>query len=303
MSDNRLFALMVFAMLLWGGGWVALKVLTPLAPLEVITFWRFMIMFLAFIPFLIWQKKAVIINKKSLLFATLSTIFNILFMIVAFIGIKQGLAGSGSIVITVLSPLITFILASYIFKHRFTKKELLGLGIGLIGGSVMLFGGDISIGTFLDAGYLYYLIAALIWAMVTIISQKASLHVNPIHYSFIISIIGTLILSSVALKYDLFMVFDQGAIFWFALIYLGVFAQTVATTIYYIASKHIGSAKSSAFMFVVPLSALLLGVVLLDEPVEYSVLFGGVLGLIAVTIISRKPKKKVSILEIPNNES
>ena len=287
-KEEKLFYGMLLAMLLWGGGWIALKVLTPLAPLEVITFWRFFIMLIAFVPVLMWQKKPLQFSKKSLKYATLSAVFNILFMVFAFLGIKEGLAGSGSMIITVLSPLFTFVLAAFIFKHRFSNRELLGLFIGLIGGAIMLFGKG---NGFLEGGYAFYLLAALLWAAVTIVSQKAGVHVDPIQYSFIIALIGTIFLLVVTFKYDIFIVFNQGFLFWIALIYLGVLGQTVATTIYYTASKHLGSAKSSSFMFVVPLSALFFGVTLLGEPLEVSVLLGGGLGLIAVFMISKKSKK------------
>lgn len=83
-------------------------------------------------------------------------------------------------------------------------------------------------------------------------------------------------------------VFEQGRAFWVSLIYLAVLGQTVATTIFFIASGKLGSQKTSSFMFLVPFFALLSAWIILDEPMETHILVGGAISMVAVYFVNKK---------------
>jgi len=85
-------------------------------------------------------------------------------------------------------------------------------------------------------------------------------------------------------------VFDQGTKFWTALIYLAVLGQSVATTIFFIASAKLGSQKTSSFMFLVPVFSLLVAWIVLEESMQPHILVGGALSLIAVYFINKKDR-------------
>jgi len=288
MKKNSFTYLLILAMLLWGGGWSALKILTKDLDMEVIVFWRFFIMSLSFIPILFFVKEPISLNKQKLKYIASSSILNIAFMVSSFFGIKYGLAGSGGVIITTLSPVMTFLIVAILFKNNLNLLQYLGLFIGIIGGIIMLKIGDIS--SFLNGSNIYFLLCAIIWAGVTILSQHSHQHINPIHYSFFISVVATITTFLYAFSFDinLLSVFEQDKIFWIALIYLAVFGQSIATTIFFIASGKLGSQKTSSFMFLVPLFALAIASLLLNEMIEIHILIGGSLSLIAVYFINKK---------------
>lgn len=295
-EDKRFFGyLMVLAMLLWGAGWPALKVVTPDLPLEVVTFWRFVIMFLAFVPLLVYLKEPLRLPRRSVKYILLSSVCNILFMVFAFMGVKYGTAGGGGVVITTLSPLLTFGLVALVYKQRMLTHQYAGLFVGLAGGLVMLRVGESDLSAFLSGGELFFVLSALVWAFVTLLSQRSHLHINPLHYSFFISAVATVVMLFAALPHGIAAVFDQGWAFWGALLYLGIFGQTVATTIYFFAAGNMGSGAASSFMFMVPLSALFFSYILLGEALQPHILIGGSISLLAVYIINKKrlaaPKK------------
>ena len=108
------------------------------------------------------------------------------------------------------------------------------------------------------------------------------------HYSFIISLLATIVSFFYGYDSNLLGVFEQDSRFWIALIYLAVLGQSVATTIFYIASGKLGSEKTSSYMFLVPLFALLSAYVLLDEPLVMHILVGGSISALAVFFINKK---------------
>lgn len=273
-------------MLLWGGGWSALKILTYELPMDIIIFWRFFLMSLAFLPILYHFNKPLTLNANSLKYIASSSILNISFMVFSFMGIKHGLAGSGSVIITTFSPIMTFILVAIIFRNNLSKRQYFGLFLGLVGGFILLQLDDLSL--FLNGSNIYFLLCATIWAGVTILSQHSQKHIHPIHYSFFISLVATVASFIYAFNSDLMAVFEQGRAFWVSLIYLAVLGQTVATTIFFIASGKLGSQKTSSFMFLVPFFALLSAWIILDEPMETHILVGGAISMVAVYFVNKK---------------
>jgi len=273
-------------MFFWGAGWPALKVLTYDLSFEVVSFWRFFLMIFAFFPILYLFGKPLKIELKTLYYVIPSAILNVLFMIFAFIGVQKGLAGSGGVIITTLSPVLTFILVSLVFKKHPPKIQIIGLLIGFAGGLIML---KVTALHFNGAEF-YFFLCAFVWAVLTLISQRSHTVVHPIHYSFYIAVVATLIFFVIALPHNIMAVTDQGIKFWSALLYLAIFGQTIATTIFFIASGKLGSAQASSYMFLVPLFALLTSWVFLGERTQWHIVLGGsvtVIGLIMINYSQR----------------
>jgi len=284
MNNSHFTYLLIFSMLLWGGGWSALKILTYELPMDVIIFWRFFLMSISFLPILYFIKEPLIINKSNLKFILGSSVLNVAFMVSSFFGIKYGLAGAGGVIITTLSPVMTFLLVAILFRKRLHNLQYFGLVLGIIGGFIMLQLNDLSL--FMNGSNIFFLLCALIWAGVTLLSQFSHKHINPIHYSFLISVIATIATFFYAFNSNILSVFDQNTNFWIALIYLAVFGQTIATTIFFMASGKIGSEKTSSYMFLVPLFALIIAWLILDEELQLHIVIGGILSLIAVYFIN-----------------
>lgn len=278
--------LMLLAMFFWGSGWSALKVLTYELPMDVVVFWRFFFMTLTFIPILIYFKKPLILNKDSLKYVLSSSVLNVSFMFSSFYGIKYGLAGAGSVIITTFSPIMTFLLVAILFKNKLHNRQYFGLLMGLIGGYILLQLNDFSL--FLNSANLYFLLCATIWAGVTVLSQHSQKHIHPIHYSFFISVVATIFMFFYSYGSDLSAVFTQDLKFWISMIYLAVFGQTIATTIFFLASGKLGSEKTSSYMFLVPVFALLSASIFLDEPMQMHVIVGGTISMLAVYFINKK---------------
>ncbi len=286
LQERHYSYLLILAMLLWGGGWTALKILTYDLEIEVIVFWRFFIMSISFLPILYFIKIPLTLNRMSLSYIAGSSILNIAFMVSSFLGIKYGLAGAGSVIITTLSPVATFLLVAIIFRKRVQSRQLLGLSLGIAGGVILLQLNDIEL--FFNSSNIYFLLCALIWAGVSILSGHSHRYIHPIHYSFFISVIATIATFIYAYDSALSSVFSQGWEFWSAMIYLAVFGQTVATTIFFMASGVLGSQKTSSFMFLIPLFALLSAWIILDEPIQMHIVIGGTISMIAVLFINKK---------------
>ncbi|MDF1880296.1 DMT family transporter [Sulfurimonas sp. MAG313] len=289
MQVLRFSLALVLAMFLWGGGWTALKILTQSVGVEVLSLWRFIIMVLAFIPILLYIKKPLQLSKESFKYILISSCLNVAFMIFAYLGVQGSFAGSGGVIITILSPIFTFIFSAIFFKVSYFKHQYLGMFIGIIGSVIMLNIHDLY--GFMHTSEVYFVLAALVWAGVTFLAQKSNSYIHPVHYSFFIACFSMIILLVLNIGQDITIVFRQDQKFWMALLYLGVFAQAIATTIYFIASGKLGSSKASSYMLLVPIFALIISYSILDEPMQFHIVIGGIISLFSVYLINKNKAK------------
>ncbi len=282
--------LMVLAMILWGGGWPALKILTEEVSWEVATFWRFALMSLAFLPVIVWHRQPIRLTRRALGWAAFSGFLNAAFMALSFLGVAVGTAGAGGVVITTLSPILTVLIAVAALGMKPERRHIAGLVIGLAGGAVMVQVWDGEV--LLHGGNLIFVACALVWAALTLSAQRSHLHLDPIHYTFFLGLVATFFMFFVAYPHGIGSVFSQDARFWGALVYLAVLGQTVASTIYFIASGKMGSGSASSYMFLVPVFALFSSYFLLGEVPSMALLIGGVVSMAAVYWINQ-PKRGI----------
>lgn len=292
-NDNTVFSVLIFlAMLSWGGSWPSGKIAAGYTAQEVLVFWRFLFTFASFIPIIIVLKIPLKLDKKSfglaLAGAGLLVAYNKLF----FLGLKTGLAGAGGVLVTTLIPVSTFLFSVLFFRHQVRLREVAGLILGLFGGLIMLEIWKLDFTQLYQSGNLLFLLAAMLWGLLTITTQKAQGNMSSLLFSFYLYGFSTLLAFGVALPYDVFGIRAFEPKFWWNIIYLSVVVTTFGTTIYFFASGKLGAYKASAFTFLVPVSALGISWLLLNEQPKLATIVGGVLAMAAVYLITFKPKSQ-----------
>ena len=85
----------------------------------------------------------------------------------------------------------------------------------------------------------------------------------------------------------LFSVFEFDFIFWINLIILSFIAMSFGTSIYFLASTELGPKQASAYIFLVPITAIGFAMLFLSEQLQLSTLVGGMLGIYAVYLINK----------------
>lgn len=279
----------VLAMVLWGIGWPALKVVTCYdVPVETVTFWRFALMAVAFLPILYWRRKPLRMNRRTFQFTVSAAALNAAFMYFAFWGVQAGTAGAGGVIITVASPILTALVALVLFRTPIDNAQLFGLGVGLLGGMIML---EVWHADLLQSGNLFYIGSALVWAFLTLLGQHSHTHMDPVHFNFWLAVFAAIITFFPAIPAGLGSVFDQNTRFWSGLLFLSVIAQTIASTIFFIAAGVIGSARAGSYMFLVPLTALVASFMLLGERPSLWLLTGGIVSTAAVYFVNARRKR------------
>jgi len=272
-------------MIVWSGSWVSGKLIANTADAPITLFWRYLFFAAALAPVLIWRGENFRINFSQALWALLGGAIMSLYTYLFFIGLKTGYAGAAGVLVTAMNPIFTFLLTCILFKQSLTWRDGVGLLLGLMGGAILLelwlLRGD----KVLLAGNLLFLFAALVYAFVTLTTNAASKRLSILVYSFYLNAFGA-ILVLIILGRD---IVNTPALtnheYWMNIIYLGVISNAFATTVYFFAVNSLGSARASAYIFIVPSTALLLAALYLREPVKWPTLGGGVIALAAVALL------------------
>lgn len=294
-TNNTWFAVIIIvAMLFWGGSWTSAKIITTSAASEVLVFWRFLVTFLSFIPLIFIMRIPLRINRTGLLQILAGTFFLVTYNLLFFTGLKTGLAGAGGVIVTTLNPALTFCISAILFRKSIGKKELLGLLLGFAGGMVLIQIWNIGTGKLLDGGNMFFLLAAAVWASLSIVSHQSKDNMSPFAFSFYVYGLSALVDFFIAIPHGVFDMASMSTAFWLNILFLSIGATTFATTAYFFAASQLGANKASSFTFLVPTSAVFFSWIFLGEVPTVPTIIGGIMALAAVYVINRKPKSVVN---------
>lgn len=213
----------------------------------------------------------------------LTALFNYLF----FVGVVHGHAGYGGTLVTSLSPIVTYFLSILIFGVKVTIRQMIALGIGLLGAIILLKIPFEGIG-FLSVDSIDFLLCAIVWSLITLVSQKASQRVDPMFYTLVVFGVTSFVNMYFALPFHPFDFNAYDHVFWTSIIFMGLLSGTFSTTLFFISAGKIGAHRASVFMFIVPIGAIVSSYIVFDESIELPTLIGCLLAFVAVVLFNLK---------------
>lgn len=284
-SKNLFYVLLVFAMFGWGLSWVSVKVLSNYINEFEMIFFRFSMATLTMIPIILYLKKSFRIDLKTLTLVTLTSVVMLAYMKYFFIGTKLGTASLGGAFVTTLIPIITFVFMVLLGKKVLRAKDIFALGLGAFGVLTILDVWNTSLELVLIPQNLYFALAALSWATLTILSSKNT-KVSPIIFTFYLYIITTLMAVVFFVDFSAIQYESFDGIFWLNIIGITLLSTTYANTIYFLGIEKLGASEVSTFVFLVPFFAIGLSSLFLDEKLDSSIILGTVLALVAVKMLN-----------------
>jgi drug/metabolite transporter (DMT)-like permease len=199
-----------------------------------------------------------------------------------------GKAGAGGVLVTILNPIMSYLLMLIISRRKPAKNEAVGLMIGMIAGAILLQLWNPSVHIF-TSGNIYFLLASLSWAVLSIFTSKSSKYGSPLAFSLWMYGICTILLLLITSHSEIISVLETGDVyFWGNLFFSATITTALATTFYFVATTKLGASKASSFIFLVPFSAAIGSWVFLGEVPQWHTVIGGMLGIAAVYIINKK---------------
>ena len=213
-----------------------------------------------------------------------------------FIGGLARTSVANSSLLLAATPVVIALLSAVLGQERIGRFHWLGAGLSMLGLYIVV-GRDASVSGHSLTGDFMMLGAVLCWAVYTLIAGRLMIRHSPVGVTGISMALGTCLYVPVswpALRRVPWSSLSVGT--WVAIVYSGLFALFVAYTIWYVAVREIGSARTSIYSNLIPLVAMLTAVVFLGERLSVAEVLGAcaVLVGVALTRIGRKPEPKPS---------
>ncbi len=282
----------LFAVVVWGASFIATKIaVSQISPIAVV--W---IRFAMGIPILFVAVAA----RKQFAFPKGSEW--LYFTLLGFLGISfhQWLQSNGlqtaqattTAWIVATSPAFIAILGWLILKEKLNLLQSSGIVLAMLGVLVVVSKGNfsnISIGNFGTVGDFLILISSVNWAVFSIISRHGLKTHPSTRLTFWVMTIGWLI-TSIAFfadkSYTEIPLLDSRG--WWALIFLGIFTTGLAYIAWFDALAQLSSAQTGAFLFIEPLSSMVVAAIVLKEQVTLAAIFGGAIILFGIWLVNRQ---------------
>ena len=193
MNKNLFYIRMIFAMIFWGSSWISTKVLTNYVNEYELVFLRMGICFITMFPIIYFYKLSFKLDIKSFFLILIASIILTAYSISMFIGLKHGSGGFGGALVTTLIPINTFILVAVLNRKTISLKHSFALLLGAFGVLNMLNIWNFNLNEIFSKDNIYFLIASILWPILTIISSKA-VKTNPLVFTFYVYVISTFII-------------------------------------------------------------------------------------------------------------
>jgi len=290
-NNNLFYFFMFLAMIGWGMSWVSVKILGRyINEYEMILF-RFGITAVTMIPIIVVMKHSFKISLQNFGIVLLASISFFAYMKYFFLGVKLGTASLGGAFVTTMIPIMTFVLLALMGAKKVSSRELGALMLGGVGVMTILGVWNKTASEIMVIHNLYFVLAAFLWAILTIISSK-NRTLSVIVFTFYLYVI------TVGLDLILFVDFSTidyqsfDGTFWLHILLISLLSTTFANTIYFIGIEKLGAGEVSSFVFLVPFAAIGLSIPFLGEEISLWMILGTVMTLLAVKILNNIKLKK-----------
>ena len=282
-------------MTIWGLSWTNAKILSDYCPSSVLAFWRFFFSSITMIPVLWLTGNNFRVTRQGMKYIFTGAVFISLYNIFFFMGTNNGSASVGGIIVPTFNPIITFIISVLLLKQAVYRMDMIGLILGLTGGVIVLQAWTLSLEQIIANGNLFFICASVSWGIMSIISGRSHAHISTLSFSFWVYTISTLIYLGATWDKNILLIFTYDWIFWVNMFFLSVGAMVFGTTVYFFGTTRLGPEKASAFIFIVPVTALFFSVLLLGERLEITTIIGGIMTMLAVYLINKSHSQQEQI--------
>ncbi len=287
---KNIHLLMFLAMIAWGSNWISAKILMNYFNVYDLIFWRFFIAAIGLFFVIIFLKIPFRTNISSIFYAFLCSIILSFYNFFFFLGDHYGNAALGGVLVTTLNPAITFFALAIIYKKNLTFVEITALILGMVGTSLIIKIWQFNLD---NKGVVFFLLAAFTWPLLTIVSSKIKKE-NSLVFSFFMFLFTSVIVFFAFLHAHI-PTLNLDFKGYFNLFSLSLYGTTFATSAYFLGSSVLGGKRASAYIFIVPFSAVIFARIFLGEKIDLFVVIGGIISIIGIYILNGYTYKDLKV--------
>jgi drug/metabolite transporter (DMT)-like permease len=300
--DVRVALAFALVYLIWGSTYLAIRVVVASIPPAASAGVRFTIAGALMLAFARLTGRGIAVSRRDAMSLAIVGFFLLVCGNGLVVWSEQYVASGLAALMVATMPLWLAILSAALpHGERLPPMGWVGVVLGFTGLATLLWP-KVSSGLSSDlAGEAALLLAPLCWSVGSLYSKRRPVTVTPLIATGWEMLFGGTVLSAIAAASGEFSRFSPTQHGWLALAYLVIFGSCVAFTAFVWLLQRVPAAKVATYAYVNPVIAVLLGWVLLDEPLTSSMLAGTaiIVGAVALVITARMRTTQPVLAEQP----
>lgn len=278
--------------LLWGSSFLWIKIAVEQVSPFVVVALRVLLGLIGLLGVVYWQRQALPRDRSTLLKYLFMGVFNV---VVPFLLITWGethIDSSLAAILNATTPLFVIVIAHFaLHDEKMTTPRLAGLLIGFVG-VIVLVAQDLRPGMLQGdlLGQLAVLGAAISYAVALIFSRRQLRGAKPVVQSTMILVFATALMWLITPMVERPVVLPAEPIAWVALLWLGVLGLCVAYLLFFWLNNVWGPTRASLVTYVFPVVGVVLGVIFLNEPLNWNMVLGSALVVGGIVVVNRRPR-------------
>jgi drug/metabolite transporter (DMT)-like permease len=287
LSKLQTSLLLAFLIIVWGINWPVSKYALDYMPPVLFSGIRTLIGGLLLLAVAIPRWNRLRLKETWVIYFVSSIVNVILYYGLQTIGLNYLPSGLFSAIVF-LQPVLVGIFSWLWLGESMNVMKIGGLLLGFAGVGVICSGAGGLSGHISVEGILLALGSAFSWALGTIYVKKTGARVDPIWLVTNQLLIGGLFMTTVGSGVESWSEVEWSLGFIIALLFISIFVIAIGWIIFYKLMDSGEASKVASFTFLIPLIAILIGTLFLDEPFTMSLLAGLVLILLSIYFVNRR---------------
>jgi drug/metabolite transporter (DMT)-like permease len=286
-----LYLALAVTILIWGNSFVLVKLAVDDGASPVmIAMGRFIVASTVFGAFILWRRPRWPDRADVKTFLFLAFIAIGVYYIFQYYGIKFAGPAISAILVTLLCPVIIFVLSRVRLGERMSSQQKAGLGVATVGSFLVITDGSLSFisnGTQIVGG-LFGVVCAVFWAIYTVEGKKVVMKYEPFTSTAFLALMGTVMLVPfAAAEMQLSGPTEFPLTYFIAAIYLGILCTVVGYVLWFKALTGLSASTTGASLYFEPVVTVVFAYIILGQGIGWIAAAGGVLVLLGVISISR----------------
>lgn len=273
---------------IWGGMYVVVKYVVDVVPPLELVWIRYVIAVIALLLIGIITRQSWRIEKRDiLLIVMIGVIGNTISIVTQEIGTMLSTAQMGAI-ITGATPAFMVLFARIILKEKITFQKAFSVILATLGVGIIV--GNAGIDPSLQLGGISLLVAALTWALMSVLIKRVPGHYSQIVVTFYAALVAVVLLTPVTVSRlpDLDVSALMHPSIWGGLVYLGVISTACGFLLWNRGLQMLNASSGGLFFFFQPVVGTFLGWLLLGEQIGLSFWAGTALICMGVLLVIKE---------------
>lgn len=287
-KNTHVYLTLILSQLFWSGVFVAGQIAVSQQSAWTTTLVRNLLTTGGFLLVLVIQKKGKLTRPsrsaiKDLFWMGMFGVF--LYNLLVYYGLEKTSAVSASLLIPTTQPIFTQLLAYYFSRESWSRIQIIGTVLGLIGASLIMTNAWAltSAGQALQGNFLI-LLASFTFSVYSIFGKRAIKELQPLEAVTYSNLVGSIIMLGMLFIFPISgtLLIDTNPAFWLSMCYLVIFASILPYLWWYDGIKQIGANKTAVITFLMPPFAIVAAAVVLGQRASAIQIIGAFISLFGV---------------------